>query len=169
MPSTTNAVSPDDVSPDAPESTDPGPLSVDARGMALTVLAVGAAILLLRYMQEVLIPFVLAGLVFYALDPLVDRLQRSACPEVARRRIGHRPGCRRGRRDRVQLQDDAVSVIEELPAAAQEIRRKADRGTERAAERPSKRCRTPRANWRRPRRRRESCAARAGRRRACAD
>ena len=49
---------------------------MDGRGIALMILAVAAVILLARYMQEVLIPFVLAGLVFYALDPLVDFLQR---------------------------------------------------------------------------------------------
>ncbi len=124
MPSTTNAVSPDDVSPDAPESTDPGPLSVDARGMALTVLAVGAAILLLRYMQEVLIPFVLAGLVFYALDPLVDRLQRRRVPRSLGAGLAIALVVGAAGVIAYQLQDDAVGVIEELPAAAREIRAK---------------------------------------------
>ena len=54
--------------------------AVNARGVALTILATGTAILLMRYMQQVLIPFVLAGLVFYALDPLVDALQRIHVP-----------------------------------------------------------------------------------------
>src|SRR5262245_56331308 len=54
--------------------------AVDTRGIALTVLALAAAILLVQYMQSVLIPFVLAGLVFYALDPLVDYLQRVRIP-----------------------------------------------------------------------------------------
>lgn len=49
---------------------------------ALTVLATCAVIVLLRYMQEVLIPLVLAGLTFYALDPLVDRLERWHIPRA---------------------------------------------------------------------------------------
>lgn len=49
---------------------------------ALTVLATCAVIVLLRYMQEVLIPLVLAALTFYALDPLVDRLERWRIPRA---------------------------------------------------------------------------------------
>jgi hypothetical protein len=51
-------------------------------GVALKVLAVCAAILLAQHMQSVLIPFVLAGLVFYALDPLVDRLETYHVPRT---------------------------------------------------------------------------------------
>ena len=54
--------------------------SVWGKTPALTVLAICAVILLLRYMQEVFIPFVLAGLTFYALDPMVDWLQRWRVP-----------------------------------------------------------------------------------------
>jgi predicted PurR-regulated permease PerM len=49
---------------------------------ALAIIAICAVILLLRYMQEVFIPFVLAGLTFYALDPAVDWLQRWHIPRT---------------------------------------------------------------------------------------
>lgn len=39
------------------------------------LLSIAIVILLLRYMQPVLLPVVLGALLFYALDPAVDRLQ----------------------------------------------------------------------------------------------
>ncbi len=115
-------MSPRDASPGTPESTEPNPLAVDARGMALTVLAAAAAILLLRYMQQVLIPFVLAGLVFYALDPIVDRLQRFRVPRALGAGLTILLVVGGVGTTAYRLQDDAISVIEELPAAAREIR-----------------------------------------------
>jgi predicted PurR-regulated permease PerM len=56
--------------------------SLTSPNTALTIIAICAVILLLRYMQEVFIPFVLAGLTFYALDPAVDRLQRWHIPRT---------------------------------------------------------------------------------------
>jgi predicted PurR-regulated permease PerM len=56
--------------------------SLNSPNTALTIIAFCAVILLLRYMQEVFIPFVLAGLTFYALDPAVDRLQRWHIPRT---------------------------------------------------------------------------------------
>src|SRR5687768_15229867 len=60
-------------------SVAPGALG---RNPPLTILAACAVVVLLQYMQEVLIPFVLAGLTFYALDPLVDRLQKWRIPRA---------------------------------------------------------------------------------------
>jgi predicted PurR-regulated permease PerM len=83
-----------------------------------------AAIALARYMQDVLIPFILAGLVFYALDPLVDRLQRLRVPRALGAClaiflvIGAVVGLG------YALQDDTLRVIEELPAAARNVRAK---------------------------------------------
>ena len=94
---------------------------VDAKGAALTILAITAAIFLTRYMQEVLIPFVLAGLVFYALDPLVDFLQRLRLPRligagfalllVVAMTVGLI----------YSLRDQALEVVEELPGAARKL------------------------------------------------
>jgi predicted PurR-regulated permease PerM len=87
----------------------------------MTVLAITAAIFLARYMQEVLIPFVLAGLVFYALDPLVDLLQRLRIPRligagfavvlVVAMTVGLV----------YSLRGQALEVVEELPAAARKL------------------------------------------------
>ena len=109
-------------SPAATVITGDGGASVWGRTPALTVLAICAVILLLRYMQEVFIPFVLAGLTFYALDPMVDWLQRW---RVARSigaalmllllvgtigLLGY------------TLSDDFAEVANDLPAATQKLR-----------------------------------------------
>ena len=106
----------------APEEAPASP--VDARGVAITVIAVGAAILLAQYMQSVLIPFVLAGLVFYALDPLVDRLQQHHVPRAlgAGLAIGLVVTAVGG--GSYLFADDALRVVEELPSAAQQLRAK---------------------------------------------
>lgn len=112
-----------DIAVPAPlESLREGRGSVDARGVALTILAVAAAILLARYMQAVLIPFVLAGLVFYALDPLVDRLQRMHVPRTLGAGLAIALVLGAISATAYSLRDDALSVVEELPAAAQKIR-----------------------------------------------
>ena len=111
---------PPDPSPDSElETPVPGR---DPKVVALTVLAVAAAILLARYMQSVLIPFVLAGLVFYALDPIVDRLQRLRVPRVVG--AGLAVALIVGACSFVvyALMDDALRVVEELPEAAAKVR-----------------------------------------------
>jgi len=89
---------------------------------AITILAVAAVILLLRYMQDVLIPFVLAGLLFYALDPIVDRLQRWHVPRAIGAAfalmlvIGSVGGLA------YSLTDNLIAVANDLPSAAQQLR-----------------------------------------------
>lgn len=111
--------------PDEPPATTEqtgGSTPVDARGVALTVLAVATAILLARYMQEVLIPFVLAGLVFYALDPFVDRLAQWRVPRTLGAGLVIAVVVGAFGATVYFLQDDALAVVEELPAAAQKFR-----------------------------------------------
>jgi predicted PurR-regulated permease PerM len=91
-------------------------------GVAITVLAVAAVIVLGRYMRDVLIPFVLAGLVFYALAPLVDNLQRLHVPRTLGAALAVLLVAATIGVTAYGLQDDALEVIEELPAAAQKIR-----------------------------------------------
>jgi predicted PurR-regulated permease PerM len=62
-----------------PPHDDAGPLvpvPVDMRNAALTMLAVIAGVLVLRYGESVFIPLVLGLLISYALDPAVTRLER---------------------------------------------------------------------------------------------
>ena len=81
-----------------------------------------AAILLARYMQEVLIPFVLAGLVFYALDPMVDFLQRLRVPRVIGAGFALVLVIAATGATAYSLRDETLEVIEELPGVAQKIR-----------------------------------------------
>ena len=116
-----------DQSPDPPTDAAPEAATLasrDPKGLALTVLAVAAAILLARYMQSVLIPFVLAGLVFYALDPIVDRLQRLRVPRVIGAFLAIALIVGAGSFLAYGITDDALRVVEDLPAATREIRAK---------------------------------------------
>jgi predicted PurR-regulated permease PerM len=98
--------------------------SVLGRNPPITILAIAAVILLLRYMQDVLIPFVLAGLLFYALDPLVDRLQRWRLPRALGAALaltlvlGSVGGLV------YSLTDNLMAIAADLPAAAQQLRAK---------------------------------------------
>src|SRR4051812_8990663 len=53
---------------------------VEVRNVVFTLLSVAIVILLLQFMQPVLLPLVLGALLFYALDPAVDRLQALRVP-----------------------------------------------------------------------------------------
>src|SRR6188474_93433 len=118
---------PDSQPPDLPTDCvpeTPAPAERDTKGIALTVLAVAAAILLARYMQSVLIPFVLAGLLFYALDPIVDRLQRLRVPRVIGAALAVALIVGACSVVTYGLMDDGLRVVEELPEAARKIRTK---------------------------------------------
>lgn len=96
-------------------------MSISLAQAAYTLLIVAIVILLLQFMQPVLIPMVLAALLFYALDPAVDWMERyhtpraigaalmlllvlSACGALA-----------------YSLQGQAMTVIDELPAGARKL------------------------------------------------
>ena len=65
---------------------------VHVRNIAFTLLSIAIVILLLQYMQPVLLPLVLGALLFYALDPAVDWLQRLRVP----RAVGAASRCHSG-------------------------------------------------------------------------
>ena len=97
------------------------PASIHVRNVALTLVSVAIVVLLLQFMQPVFLPLVLGALLFYALDPAVDRLQRWRVP----RAIGAAfmlfiviAGC--GGLF-YTLQGQAVTVIDQLPAAARKL------------------------------------------------
>ncbi|WP_410961858.1 AI-2E family transporter, partial [Salmonella sp. SAL4359] len=55
---------------------------VHVRNIAFILLSIAIVILLLQFMQPVLIPLVLGALLFYALDPAVDWLQKMHVPRA---------------------------------------------------------------------------------------
>jgi predicted PurR-regulated permease PerM len=113
---------------DAPVVVSSGPepvvlqMPVDVRCVALSILAGAATIMLLRYMQDVFIPLVLGGLLFYALDPFVDRLERLKLPRafaagaVLLLLVSATAGIA------YALRFQAIAVVEQMPAAAQRFR-----------------------------------------------
>ena len=97
-------------------------MPVDVRSVSLTILAGAALLALLKLAQPVIIPFVVSGLLFYALDPIVDRLQRWKVPRalgaaaVLLMLIG---GLGAGV---YALSDDVLAVVDRLPAGARKLR-----------------------------------------------
>ena len=97
------------------------PASIQVRNVAFTLVSVAIVVLMLQFMQPVFLPLVLGALLFYALDPAVDRLQKWRVP----RAIGAAgmlfiviTGC--GGLV-YTLQGQAVTVIDQLPAAARNL------------------------------------------------
>jgi predicted PurR-regulated permease PerM len=94
---------------------------IQVRNVAFTLLSIAIVILLLQFMQSVLLPLVLGALLFYALDPAVDRLQTLRVP----RSIGAAlmlflvvTSCGVLA---YTLQGQALTVIDQLPTGARKL------------------------------------------------
>jgi predicted PurR-regulated permease PerM len=101
----------------------PAPASVEEpRGQhALTLIAGAVVVVLLQYMQPILVPFVISGLLFYALDPAVDWLQRVKVPRAlgAALTLGIAVG---GVVALVlSLEGQALAIIDRLPQGASKL------------------------------------------------
>jgi predicted PurR-regulated permease PerM len=112
---------------DVPIGLEPGAVAVgrsrplvDVR-TALTLAAVGIVIALLQFMQSVLIPFVLGGLLFYALDPTVDWLERWRVPRALGAAAVLAAVIAAGGALTYALQGQALTVIDQLPAGAAQL------------------------------------------------
>jgi predicted PurR-regulated permease PerM len=97
-------------------------MPVDVRSLALSILAGAAVIMLLRYMQDVFVPLVLGGLLFYALDPFVDWLQRHKMPRALAAAVVLLALVGGTTAAAYALRVQAMAVIEQLPTAAQRFR-----------------------------------------------
>ena len=110
--------------PAAEDATEVPPLSpapTPVKNVAFTLISVAIVVLLLQLMQSVLIPFVLGGLLFYALDPAVDRLQKMRVPRAlgaAAMLLIVVTGC--GALAYL-LQGQALTVIDQLPVGARKL------------------------------------------------
>jgi predicted PurR-regulated permease PerM len=105
---------------DVSESAAPPP-TVNVRHLAFTLLTVALVILLLQFMQSVLIPFVLGGLLFYALDPAVDRLQRLRVPRALGAALMLLVAVGSCGLLAYSLQGQALTLIDQLPAGARKL------------------------------------------------
>ncbi len=93
------------------------------RNVPLVLLAVFAAIFLLRWAQAVFIPLVLSLILSYALAPVVDRLERFSIPRALSAAILLLALVAGAGAGALSLRDEAVSLIDTLPGAVQKIER----------------------------------------------
>ncbi len=92
-----------------------------ARTVSLVVIAVGVTVFLLEYMQALFAPLAFGLLLFYALDPVVDRMERLRVPRwlAAALTLGLTfGGIGAGA---YMLQDEAMTVVNRLPAGARRL------------------------------------------------
>jgi predicted PurR-regulated permease PerM len=96
-------------------------VSLNLAKAAYTLLVVGIVILLLQVMQPVLIPLVLAALLFYALDPAVDWMERHHLPRAIGAALMLLTVLSACGVLAYSLQGQALTVIDELPAGARKL------------------------------------------------
>ena len=95
---------------------------VDVRSISLTIIAIAAILAILQAAQAVIIPFVVSGLLFYALDPVVDWLQRVKVPRsLGAALVLLLAICGIGA-SAYLLSDDVMSVVNRLPEGARKLR-----------------------------------------------
>jgi len=97
------------------------PSEITIRNVALTLLSVAIVIFLLQSMQSVLLPLVLSALLFYALDPAVDRLQKLHVPRAVGAALMMSIVIASCGALAYTLQGQARTVIDQLPAGARKL------------------------------------------------
>jgi predicted PurR-regulated permease PerM len=95
---------------------------VDARSVALTVLAVAAAIFMIQYARTVLIPFVLGVLISYALTPIVTALARVRLPRAIGAAVAVSLLVGAVGVGVYTLSDEAMAIVANVPVAAKRLR-----------------------------------------------
>ena len=116
--------------PPAPDASAPERRKIPVHSVALTIIALAAAMYVLQWAREVFIPIVLSILISYALEPIVQWLLRRRIPRyigaavvvsLVTTSLGYTV---------YALSDDAAAIVAQLPEAAQKLRRavRADRG-----------------------------------------
>jgi predicted PurR-regulated permease PerM len=97
-------------------------MPVDVRSVALTLIAAAAVLAVLRFAQPVIIPFVVSGLLFYALDPMVDTLQRWKLPRAAGAALVLLVALGSVGGGAYALSGDLMAVVDRLPEGARKLR-----------------------------------------------
>jgi predicted PurR-regulated permease PerM len=92
-----------------------------ARNVPLVLLTIFAAIFVLDWAEVVFIPLLLGLLLSYALDPVVDRLERFAIPRSLSAAVLLLAIVGGTAAAAFSLRDEAVDLIESLPAAVQKM------------------------------------------------
>jgi predicted PurR-regulated permease PerM len=99
-----------------------GPADVNPRSVALTVLAVAASMVLLKWAQEVFIPIVLSIVISYALEPTVAWMTRVRIPRVIAAGMVVGLVAAGFSYSAYALADNATAIVAQLPDAAQKLR-----------------------------------------------
>jgi predicted PurR-regulated permease PerM len=94
---------------------------LDARTLALTIIALGVIIFLLQFMQALLAPLAFGILLFYALDPAVDFMERRRVPRWFGAALTLGATIATILFGAYMLQSQALTVINQLPAGARRI------------------------------------------------
>jgi predicted PurR-regulated permease PerM len=95
--------------------------AMDVRNIALTVMAVLAVILVLRYAQPVLIPIVLGVLISYVLGPLVDSFERRGLSRWLGAALVITLLCGALGYGGYKLMPQVVSIVEDMPDATRRL------------------------------------------------
>lgn len=103
--------------------------NVSVRSVALTVVAIAAAMYVLQWAQEIFIPVVLSILISYALDPVVTALMTVRLPRTAAAALVMVLLTGLFAATAYSMADDAAAFVAELPQAAQQLRRAVRRGS----------------------------------------
>jgi predicted PurR-regulated permease PerM len=90
--------------------------------VSLSIIAGAAIVALLQFAQPVIIPFVVSGLLFYALDPVVDWLQRVKVPRALGAALVLLLAIGSVGAGVYALTDDVMSVVNRLPQGARMLR-----------------------------------------------
>jgi predicted PurR-regulated permease PerM len=94
---------------------------LNVRVVALVVIALGVTIFLLQYMEALLAPMAFGLLLFYVLDPAVDALERVRVPRWIGATLMLGTTIVTILAGAYALQDEAMTVINDLPAGARRI------------------------------------------------
>lgn len=109
--------------PEQPDNPAVVSAPIDVRSIALTIIAVIAVVVVLKYAQAVVIPIVLGVLISYALEPAVARLTRIHIPRGLGAAIVLAAVVGAGGVVVYQLQYEATQIVQQLPEAARRLRR----------------------------------------------
>jgi predicted PurR-regulated permease PerM len=105
----------------SPQDPQPGDASLDVRTIALVVIAVGVTIFLLQQMQSLFAPMAFGILLFYALDPIVDFMERMKIPRWIGAAVALMLTVVTLGAGAYALQDEALTVINDLPSGARHL------------------------------------------------
>ncbi|HVL67884.1 MAG TPA: AI-2E family transporter [Vicinamibacterales bacterium] len=97
-------------------------MPVDVRSVAITLVAVLASIAALRWAEPVLIPIVLAVLISYVLAPVVTSMAKRRIPRPIGAFVVIALLCGGTGYGIYTLSDEAIEIVDDLPAAARKLR-----------------------------------------------